>query len=737
MTYSDQTAPASVEVTRSAIISANADFESDVLSGSILPHNASHLEAALTYAKRGWLVFPCGADKKPLTQHGVKDATLNEGQIRRWWQANPTANVAIACGQESGVFVVDCDDPPLGQQEFKEFCARHNFDPDSTLTARTPSGGVHYVFQYPEGADLKNGVRGAFEHCDARSGGGYILVAPSQTANGLYAWINDCEPSALPVWLADLYRRDNVPKQREMFPFTPGHGTTNYGAVALREEVERLATAPQGERNHTLNETAFRLFSLVAANEIAEMDAQTALEEAAAACGLPQAEATRTIASARRAGMVSPATKAEMPALANRQRSTTNLPSNAAESPVKDDDQQEVQRPLASLNLDDFSGTYFCGTTPPSYRYLLNKSLGQGDLGALIGPPGAGKGQFSIQMCAAVAAGHPVLGTWRPVEAVRTMFLSAEDPPDVLHRRVHHTIKTLPEQCRGTAAENIRAVSVRGQVFLCVGRGSDVYKTPHFHDLRALVGGFKPKLLVLDTLARFCGVDTDVDNLGVTTACGFIEELCSEFDCTIIILHHTHKGAGALAKDAGGLAAALEQTASRGATGLTGAVRWQMNLAPLAAGFATKTIGEDAIGRPDGSCLAVRVSKKNYGPPEPHYFLTRGEQGILRRVDPLGLEQKRDASIEDDANDIAEEVRRRANLGLDPLPASTAGRLAFGWGDMRNQRATTAAIDSGFVTRKKREKGKGEILVEKIPEKIPEQENPANPGENPEWDLLQ
>lgn len=112
MTHSDQTALVSAEATRSAIISANAGFESDFLSGSILPHNASLLDAALTYAKRGWLVFPCGADKKPLTQHGVKDATLNEGQIRRWWQANPTANVAIACGQGSGIFVVDCDSRP-------------------------------------------------------------------------------------------------------------------------------------------------------------------------------------------------------------------------------------------------------------------------------------------------------------------------------------------------------------------------------------------------------------------------------------------------------------------------------------------------------------------------------------------------------------------------------------------------------------------------------------------------
>ena len=35
------------------------------------------LEAALSYARRGWPVFPCQArDKDPLTKHGFKDARI-------------------------------------------------------------------------------------------------------------------------------------------------------------------------------------------------------------------------------------------------------------------------------------------------------------------------------------------------------------------------------------------------------------------------------------------------------------------------------------------------------------------------------------------------------------------------------------------------------------------------------------------------------------------------------------
>jgi hypothetical protein len=52
----------------------------------------SILTAALSYAKRGWYVFPCRPeDKRPLTEHGFKDATLDPAQIREWWTRHPEA----------------------------------------------------------------------------------------------------------------------------------------------------------------------------------------------------------------------------------------------------------------------------------------------------------------------------------------------------------------------------------------------------------------------------------------------------------------------------------------------------------------------------------------------------------------------------------------------------------------------------------------------------------------------
>ena len=35
------------------------------------------LEKLNWYVKRGWPLFPCGPDKKPLTKNGFKDASLD------------------------------------------------------------------------------------------------------------------------------------------------------------------------------------------------------------------------------------------------------------------------------------------------------------------------------------------------------------------------------------------------------------------------------------------------------------------------------------------------------------------------------------------------------------------------------------------------------------------------------------------------------------------------------------
>ncbi|MGC2764722.1 MAG: bifunctional DNA primase/polymerase, partial [Candidatus Acidiferrum sp.] len=88
------------------------------------------------------------AGKHPITQHGVNDATTNRKQIKRWWTANPNANIGIATGSKSGIIVLDIDPRNRGVKSLKRRKKELGPLPD-TVIALTGGGGRHLVFKYP------------------------------------------------------------------------------------------------------------------------------------------------------------------------------------------------------------------------------------------------------------------------------------------------------------------------------------------------------------------------------------------------------------------------------------------------------------------------------------------------------------------------------------------------------------------------------------------------------------
>lgn len=89
-------------------------------------------------------------------------------------------------------------------------------------------------------------------------------------------------------------------------PITPADGETRYAATALAQEAERVRSAVEGTRNHTLNEAAFKLATLVAAGALAYAEVKDTLLAAAMQAGLGRVEAERTIGSGFRGGRAKP-----------------------------------------------------------------------------------------------------------------------------------------------------------------------------------------------------------------------------------------------------------------------------------------------------------------------------------------------------------------------------------------------------------------------------------------------
>jgi hypothetical protein len=142
------------------------------------------LESALDYAERGLAVFPCvPRDKQPLTKHGCKDATTDAEQIRDWWTKTPNANIGIACGKTSGVYVVDVDvkGDIDGRKSLKEFPPL-----PPTVIAETGGGGLHAFYKTENPPVNKNAFRPGV---DLRGEGYYVIAPPSIHPSGQqYRW---------------------------------------------------------------------------------------------------------------------------------------------------------------------------------------------------------------------------------------------------------------------------------------------------------------------------------------------------------------------------------------------------------------------------------------------------------------------------------------------------------------------------------------------------------------------
>lgn len=154
------------------------------------------MEAALAYAARGWLVFPChnilpdltcscrnpdcnGKNRGKHPRVTWKTAkTLDRKQIAEWWRQWPAANVAVATGPESGIFVLDVDPDNGGVASFEHIMSGHAAFPP-TFVVNTGSGGWHFYFSWPnDGRTITNRVSLA-DGIDVRGAGGYVVAPPS------------------------------------------------------------------------------------------------------------------------------------------------------------------------------------------------------------------------------------------------------------------------------------------------------------------------------------------------------------------------------------------------------------------------------------------------------------------------------------------------------------------------------------------------------------------------------
>ncbi|MEV0424451.1 bifunctional DNA primase/polymerase [Streptosporangium canum] len=296
------------------------------------------LRYALAAAARGWHVFPVSIGDKPPVK-GFADwesnATTDPGLIQRWWSRAPY-NIGIACGP-SGLVVIDLDTPKPGKEGLRPpppwnlpgvtdgadvlavICERAGQPlPFETFTVRTRRGGTHLYYAAPDSAQLRNTEsdkgNGLGWLIDTRAHGGYVLGPGSfvdlPDGTGAYEVLHNVPPAPLPPFLFKQLVPPPRPAPQPVRLELPDTRRGAYLRAALTRELERVASAQEGQRNRTLYMAATALGQLVAGGALAEGEVTTLLEQEGVGIGLSIGETRLTVASGLKNGARRPRTVA-------------------------------------------------------------------------------------------------------------------------------------------------------------------------------------------------------------------------------------------------------------------------------------------------------------------------------------------------------------------------------------------------------------------------------------------
>ncbi|WP_431776988.1 bifunctional DNA primase/polymerase [Streptomyces cucumeris] len=302
---------------------------------------------ALTWTARGIPVVPCSRTDKGAMVPGFGARATPEDlapftdpeQVRSWWSGKfKRAHVGLLTGRSTdgrGLVVVDLDmlkddtEPPAGRwagcqggtDVLERLVDAAGADWPETYTVMTPSGGMHLYFAQPEDGPLIGCATGDGDTAphlgplvDVRGVGGYVIAAGSySSAQGrMYERVSAPEllPQPLPGWLLDLLRRPAPaapPRPAPVRLMPSGDRAERAAAAALASSVDKVADAPEGERNRRLFAAA-RWLGELHVTAPAVLDETTVREQLLAAalrCGLDGGErvALRTIRSGWERGL--------------------------------------------------------------------------------------------------------------------------------------------------------------------------------------------------------------------------------------------------------------------------------------------------------------------------------------------------------------------------------------------------------------------------------------------------
>lgn len=278
-------------------------------------------------------------------------------------------------------------------------------------------------------------------------------------------------------------------------------------------------------------------------------------------------------------------------------------------------------------------------TKPEALDTVLNGLL-VGTVGGIIAPGSTGKSMLALEIAALVGTrgAYNPLGLELPLKSKcwqRTgrgiMYVTAEDPVEILHRRIHYIGRGMSPGARQVFYANARVLSLYGHSlppYLINGKEKDE------RWIDWLRGNCKQNnLVIIDTLTLFHNSNEN-DSGEMKFLIDILKEVAFNTQCAIVFLHHANKNS--MLTGSGD-----EQSASRGSSVLTDNIRWQLNMTCMSKEEA-KEYNVDNGGRKQ--FVKITGAKMNYGVLGEGVWLRRNLEleGVLEAVNMEARKRNKD-----------------------------------------------------------------------------------------------
>lgn len=285
---------------------------------------------------------------------------------------------------------------------------------------------------------------------------------------------------------------------------------------------------------------------------------------------------------------------------------------------------QELKRELTPeiLPLTDMGDWQALAREPVDS--IFEEGLAAGKLGVLVAEGGTGKSFLALELALSVAMGQKLIDGFTPSKAGRVLCLFGEDDKPIIVRRLDAICKALnlPPTSLDVLFKNNMLEIIAGKSAPLFMPGGPL-RSPAFKELESRCRENAYRLVIVDPLIAFAGIENENDNAMMQQVALALIELANACGGAVLTLHHANKS--------GTSSGNMSQALSRGASSLLCAARWVAALRTLSDKEA-ESFDLDA-GQAENH-LELRIAKNSYAPRSGQKrYLERREGGALISVE--------------------------------------------------------------------------------------------------------